>query len=113
MTGTEIIQLITILVAVASVVISALTNRAAARKADLSGLQDTVCTLQAENKRLSEKVLRLEAINEERALRISALEITLREATQGRVERTQYIRVLESDNDALRAKVKALEKEIP
>lgn len=113
MAGVDYIGIITALVAVGALLLAVWTNQKAARRGDVQSLQEVIDCLQEENKRLSDKVLRLEAINEERSLRISALEITLREATQGRVERTQYIRVLESDNEALRAKVKALEKEIP
>ena len=113
MAGAEYIEIISALVAIGALILAVWTNNKAAKRADVSALQETICTLQVENKRLSEKILRIEGINEERGLRITGLEVLLREATAGRIERSQYIRVLESDNDALRIKIKALEKEIP
>ncbi len=113
MAGEYTVEIISALVAVGALILAIWTNTRAAKRADIDALQETICILQVENKRLSEKVLRLEAINDERGLRISGLEINLREATQGRVERMQYIGVLEKDNAALRDRIKALEKEIP
>ena len=100
-----IIHVLEGLAVIAAVVISALTSRRAANKADLDGLQETIMVLQTENKRLSEKVLRLEIVIEERDKRVSMLESNLRDATQGRVERTQYTRQLEAQVEELQSRL--------